>query len=90
MAGTFTKRIWQPYICQPNELKREIKKKAEGVKQGAKQKSGGTMAHPGPPLESPLQRAANRKLLRYVETSMKEYQTHFQFRQATAPPCHQE
>jgi len=42
MAGTFTKRIWQPYICQPNEL-REIKKK-----------SGGDMAHPSPPLESPL------------------------------------
>jgi len=20
MAGIFTKRIWQPYICQPNEL----------------------------------------------------------------------
>jgi len=27
MAGIVTKRIWQPYICQPNELKREIKKK---------------------------------------------------------------
>ena len=25
MASIFTKRIWQPYICQPNELKREIK-----------------------------------------------------------------
>ena len=40
-------------IFQPNELEREIKKKL-GEKQGAKQKSGGTMAHPGPPLESRL------------------------------------
>ena len=30
MAGIFTKRIWQPCICQPNELKREIKKKTGG------------------------------------------------------------
>jgi len=46
MAGIFTKRIWQPCICQPNELKREMNKKTGG----AKQKSGGH----GPPLESPL------------------------------------
>ena len=46
----FTKRIWQPCVCQPNKLKREIKKKTVG----AKQKSGGAMAHPGPPLESQL------------------------------------
>jgi len=30
MAGIFTERIWQPCICQPNELKREIKKKTRG------------------------------------------------------------
>jgi len=46
MTGLFTKRIWQPCICQTNELKREIKKKTGGAKRGAKQKSG--------PLESPL------------------------------------
>jgi len=50
MAGIFTKRNWQPCICQPNELKREIRKKTGG----AKQKSGEAMAHPGPSLESPL------------------------------------
>jgi len=50
MAGMFTQCIWQPYICQPNELIREIKKKTGG----AKQKSGGGMTHPGPSLESPL------------------------------------
>jgi len=52
MAGIFTKRTWQPCICQPNDLK--LKKKTAGVKRGAKQKSGRDMAHPGPPLESPL------------------------------------
>jgi len=56
MVGVFTQRIWQPYICQPNELKREIKKKTGGGKRGSKQKSGGGMAHPGPPLESPLRK----------------------------------
>jgi len=30
MAGIFTKRIWQPCVRQPNELKREIKKKTGG------------------------------------------------------------
>jgi len=50
MAGIFTKGIWQPCICQPNELKREIKKKTGG----AKQKTWGAMAHPSTPLESPL------------------------------------
>ena len=54
MASIFTKRIWQPCICQPNELKREIKKKTGGAKRGAKQKSGEAIALPGPPLESPL------------------------------------
>ena len=32
MAGFFTKRIWQPCISQPNELKQEIKKKRGGGK----------------------------------------------------------
>jgi len=42
-------------ICQTNELKREIKKKNWwGKKQGANQKPGGVMAHPGLPLVSPL------------------------------------
>jgi len=40
MVGIFTKRIWQPYICQPNEL--NIKKKLGE----AKEKSGGAIAHP--------------------------------------------
>ena len=31
MAGIVTKSIWQPCICQPNELKREIKKKNGGA-----------------------------------------------------------
>jgi len=42
----FTKRIWQHCICQPNEFKRDIKKKT-----GGQAKNWG--AH-GPPLESPL------------------------------------
>jgi len=41
-------------VSQPNELKRKIKKKTGVGKQGAKQKSGGGMAQPGSPLESPL------------------------------------
>jgi len=35
-------------------IEREIKKKTGAAKQGAKQKSGRAMAHPAPPLESPL------------------------------------
>ena len=49
MAGSFTKRIWQPCICQPNELKRDIKKKTGW----AKQKSGGPWPTQAP-LKSPL------------------------------------
>jgi len=45
MAGIFTKRIWQRCICQPNELKQEIKKKTGG----AKQKSGGPWLTQPPP-----------------------------------------
>jgi len=37
-------------------LKGKLRKKL-GAKRGAKQKSGG-MAHPGPPLESPLSQRA--------------------------------
>jgi len=40
MADIFTKRVWQPYICQPNDLK--IRKKNGAAK-------GVAMAHPGPP-----------------------------------------
>jgi len=47
MAGIFTKRIWQPCICQPNDLK--IKKKNGGTKGGAKQKPGGPWPYQGPP-----------------------------------------
>ena len=54
MADIFTKRIWQHCICQPNEHKRQIKKKNWRAKREAKQISGEAMAHPGPPLESPL------------------------------------
>ena len=54
MAGIFIKCIWHPCICQPNELKREIKKNTGGAKRGAKKKSGWAIAHPDPPLESPL------------------------------------
>ena len=49
MTGIFTKRIWQSCICQPNELKREIKKKTERAKLGAKKKSEGAMTHSAPP-----------------------------------------
>jgi len=48
MTGIFTKRIWQPCMCQPNDLK--IKKKTGG----GQAKIWGGMAHPGTPLESPL------------------------------------
>jgi len=40
-------------VCQPNELKREIKKNY-GDKQVDNQKAGGVMADPGSPLKSPL------------------------------------
>jgi len=53
MAGIFTKRIWQPCICQPNELKREIKKKQEGPNGGPRKNLGGNDP-PTHPLESPL------------------------------------
>jgi len=50
MAGRKLSTVVVYCISQPNELKREIKKKTGG----AKQKSWGAMAHPGFPLESPL------------------------------------
>ena len=41
--------------CLPNELKRDIKKKTGGgASRGPSKNKGGTMAHPVPPLESPL------------------------------------
>jgi len=49
MADIFTQRIWQPYLCQPNELTWE-KKKTGGNKRGAKQKSRGGHGPPRPPL----------------------------------------
>jgi len=48
MAGIFTERIWQPCICQPNELKREIKKKT-AEPNGSQEKNWGAMTHPDPP-----------------------------------------
>ena len=54
MTGIFTKRIWQPGICQPNEFKQRATQKTREAKRGAKQKSGRAMAHPALPLESPL------------------------------------
>ena len=53
MVDMFTQRIWQPYICQPNELKREIKKKL-GWPNGGTSKNLGGHGPPNPPLESPL------------------------------------
>jgi len=35
MAGNFAERIWQPHICQPDELKREIKKTGTAKKKSA-------------------------------------------------------
>jgi len=46
MAGIFTKRIWQPCVRQPNELKREIKKKTGG----GQAKIWGGHGPPRPPL----------------------------------------
>ena len=49
MASIFTKRIWQPCICQSNEVKREIKKKTVGAKQ-----KFGAYGPPSPPQVSSL------------------------------------
>jgi len=46
----FTKRIWQPCICQPNELKREIRKKTGGPGKNL----GGPWPTRPPRIESPL------------------------------------
>jgi len=53
MAGIFTKRIWQPYICQPNELNGKLRKKMGGQTEGQAKICGGH-GPPKPPLESPL------------------------------------
>ena len=50
MAGMFTKRIWQPYICQPNELKQEIRKKTGGGQTGSQAKIWGSHGPPRPSL----------------------------------------
>ena len=63
MAGIFTKRIWQPYIYQPNELKREIKKKTGGGKRGAKQKYGGPLPTQPP---TPLRIATDQDWIRLM------------------------
>ena len=60
MTGIFTKRIWQTCICQPNELKREIKKKTGG----AKQKSGG----PWPSQAAPSNRHCNDTVSKTLKT----------------------
>jgi len=46
MAGIFTKRIWQPCLCQPNDLK--VKKKLGG-QTGGQAKIWEAMAHPDSP-----------------------------------------
>jgi len=50
MAGIFTKRIWQPCICHPNELKREIKKINCGGQAGGQAKIWGNHGPPRPSL----------------------------------------
>ena len=52
---------------------REIKKKSGWAKQGAKRKYGG-MAHPGPPLESPLFMLGKRF---QQQSNMKFAQLHY-------------
>jgi len=61
MGGIFTKRIWESYICQPNRLIRDIKKKT-GVNTGGQMKIWGVITHPDPLLESPLHTAEMSKL----------------------------
>jgi len=61
MGGIFTKRIWESYICQPNQHKRDIKKKTGGPN-GGQAKIWGGKTHPGPLLESPLYTAEMSKL----------------------------
>jgi len=54
MAGIFKKHIWQPCLCQPKELQREIRKKMGG-QTGGQAKIWGGHGPPKPPrLESPL------------------------------------
>ena len=48
MAGIFTERIWQPCICQPNEIKRKTKKNWGGHKGTSKNR--GVHGLPRPPL----------------------------------------
>jgi len=50
MAGIFTERIWQPCICQRNELKRAIKKKTVGQTVGQAKNWEGHGPSRTPPL----------------------------------------
>jgi len=52
LAESYLLYMYRTYVNQMN-LNGKLRKKL-GAKQGAKQKSGRAMAHPGPPLESPL------------------------------------
>jgi len=52
MAGIFTKRIWQPCVCQPN-LNGKLGKKL-GRPNEDQAKIWGGHGPPRPPLESPL------------------------------------
>jgi len=47
MAGIFTKRIWQPCICQPKDLK--IRKKTGGPNGGPSKNLGGPWPSQAPP-----------------------------------------
>ena len=59
MAGIFTKCVWQPCICQPNELKREIKKKTGRAKRRPSKNLGGLW-----PAQSPLRIATAAEWVR--------------------------
>jgi len=61
MGGIFIKRVWQSYICQPNQLKRDMKKLVGGGIRGPSENLGGK-THPGPLLELPWYTAEMGKL----------------------------
>jgi len=47
MAGIFTKRIWRPCVCQPNDLK--VKKELGGQTGGQAKILGGAWSTQAPP-----------------------------------------
>ena len=53
MTGVFTKRIGQPAYVNQTNLNGKLRKKLGGPN-GVQAKIWKGMAHPGPPLESPL------------------------------------